>query len=95
MKKVTELQYAMLCKIIEDDYTSSNGNAVEALKEGSYGCYTYVNQIIESSQDRGTATSLINAGLVKRHNAGTREDCIWLTDDAVELMRELYIAVAA
>jgi hypothetical protein len=90
MKKVTELQYKMLSKIIEDDYTSSNGNALEALEEGSYGCYTYVNQIIESSQDRGTATSLMNAKLVDRHNAGTREDCIWLTNAGVELMRELY-----
>jgi hypothetical protein len=90
MKKVTELQYAMLCKIIEDDYTSSNGNTVIALEEGSNECLTYVNQIIESAQDRGTATSLINAGLVKRHNAGTADDCIWLTDEAIELMKARY-----
>ena len=90
MKQVTELQYSMLCKIIEDDFTFSNGNTVEALEEGSNGCLTYVNQIIESAQDRGTATSLINAKLVGRHNAGTREDCIWLTDAAVELMKLRY-----
>jgi hypothetical protein len=94
MKKVTELQYSMLVKIIEDDFTWCNGNALEALEEGPNGCLTYVNQIIENAQDRGTATSLMNAKLVDRHNSGTREDCIWLTDAGVELMRELY-AVAA
>ena len=94
MKKVTELQYAMLVKIIEDDFTWSNGNALEALEEGPDGCLTFVNQIIESAQDRGTATSLMNAGLIARHTSGTHEDCIWLTDAGVELMRELY-AVAA
>jgi hypothetical protein len=90
MKQVTELQYAMLCKIIEDDFTPSNGNTVEALEEGSEGCFTYVNTIIEDAQDRGTATSLMNAGLIERHNSGTREDCVWLTEEAVELMRVSY-----
>jgi hypothetical protein len=91
MKKLTELQYEMLCKIIEDDFTPSNGNTVEALEEGSDGCFTYVNQIIEDARDRGTATSLMNAGLIERHNSGTREDCVWLTEEAVEIMKVRYV----
>ena len=90
MTEVTELQYKMLCKIIEDDFTPSNGNTVEALDEGPDGCFTYVNQIIEDAQDRGTATSLMNAGLIERHNSGTREDCVWLTEEAVEIMKVYY-----
>jgi hypothetical protein len=89
MKNVTELQYKMLCKIIEDDYTPSNGNTIIALiEEGE--AYTFVNQVIESAQDRGTVTSLQNAGLVDRHKTGTADDCIWLTDDAIELMKSRY-----
>ncbi len=90
MKKVTELQYSMLVKIIEDDFTWNNGDAIANLEEGEDACMTYVEMIIESAQDRGTFTSLQNAGLVARHNAGTRDDLCWLTEEAVDLMRELY-----
>jgi hypothetical protein len=90
MKKVTKLQYAMLVKIIEDDFTWNNGDAIANLEEGEDACMTFVNQIIETAQDCGTATSLMNAGLIQRHTSGTREDCVWLTEEAVELMRELY-----
>jgi hypothetical protein len=89
MKNVTELQYKMLCKIIEDDYTPSNGNTIIALiEEGE--AYTFVNQVIESAQDRGTVTSLQNAKLVDRHKTGTADDCIWLTEEAIELMKSRY-----
>ncbi len=89
MKNVTELQYKMLCKIIEDEYTPSNGNTIVALEEDDEA-YTYAFQIIQTAQDRGTATSLMNAGLIGRHSTGTDDDLIWLTQEGIELMKSRY-----
>jgi hypothetical protein len=59
-KEVTELQAAMIKKIARDEMTCLNGGEPSNVAETE----TWANGVIETPQDKGVFTSLLNAGLV-------------------------------
>lgn len=56
---MTDLQKKMLIKIARSEYTSINGSE----PNNYYETETWANVIIESAQDKGVFTSLVNADL--------------------------------
>lgn len=68
---MTELQKAMLVKIARSEYTSING----AMPENPYDTLTWQDTIIETAQDKGVFTSLLNAGLVYSNGRGQEASC--------------------
>ena len=68
---MTDLQTAMIIKIARDEYNAING-AMPTCKEETN---TWQEMIIESQQDKGTFTSLMNAGLVWSNGRGKDAAC--------------------
>ena len=90
MKKPTELQFNLLSKIVEDDYTNFNGNAKALLESNDPNeSTTWASSILETAQDKGTFTSLLNADLVW-HTSEGRESKVGLTETGFEIMKEFY-----
>ena len=91
MKKPTELQFNLLSKIVEDDYTNFNGN-VKALLESNdpNESTTWASSILETAQDKGTFTSLFNADLVW-HTSEGRDSTVGLTKTGFEVVKEFYV----
>lgn len=81
---VTELQAKMLRKIALDDYTPLNGAEPESHEDTS----TWAEMIIESPQDKGVFTSLMNAGLVWRAEDG-KDSTVGLTEAGFEAYKNL------
>jgi hypothetical protein len=76
LKMTTERQAQMLKEIALSDYTTVNGDEPATLEEIGW---VWANCIIYNAQDKGTFTSLVNAGLAK-HSGGPKEDaCVDLT----------------
>ena len=71
----TPLQAAMLIKIAEHELTPLNGAAPTKTEEAD----TWADCIIESPEDKGTFTSMLNAGLVLRYGKG-RDAFVGLTE---------------
>ena len=72
----TKLQASMIVDIAENEHTNVNGDI--PTNHHDIG-WIWASEIIVTAQDKGTFTSLINAGLV-RHNGLLGEDsCISLT----------------
>lgn len=72
----TELQAAMIVAIAENECGPTNGHPT-CTEE----CNTWSNMIVESAQDKGVVTSLINAGLVTvQTDPDPRESAIALTE---------------
>lgn len=72
---VTPLQAKMLIKIAESEFSTVNG-AVPAELEDVGDIWADV--IVEDAEDKGTFTSLMNAGLAGRAGKG-RDTVVWLT----------------
>ena len=72
----TANQINFLNKIARDEMTVLNGAAPESAAD----TLTWTDGIIETAEDKGTATSLINAGLIGINGNG-REGTIFLTDE--------------
>ena len=72
---LTPLQAAMLKKIATDELTSVNGAEPESVEETE----TWAEMIIETAQDKGVFTSLLNAGLAI-HGGKGRDAVVSLTD---------------
>ena len=91
MKKPTELQFNLLSKIVEDDCTRFNGNAKALIETNEpYESTTWASMIIETSEERGTFTSLLNADLVW-HISDGRDSTVGLTKSGFEVMQEFYV----
>lgn len=69
--QVTELQVAMLVKIAEDLHTPLNGEVPDNHEDAT----TFAEMVIESAQDKGVFTSLMNAGLVWHLKDGKDSTC--------------------
>jgi len=90
IKKPTELQFNLLTKIVESEYTAWNGNAKGLIKESiPMDSAVWTSMIVESKQDKGTLTSLINADLVQ-HGGEGRDSQVWLTDTGFLVMKQFY-----
>lgn len=91
MKKPTELQLKLMFKIIEDDYTEFNGNAKAILESNDENeTTTWASSILETAQDKGTFTSLLNADLVW-HTSEGRDSKVGLTKTGFEVVKEFYV----
>lgn len=90
IKKPTELQFNLMTKIVEDDFTSFNGNA-KALIESSepISSATWTSMIVESASDKGTLASLINADLVWHEGEG-RDSLVGITNAGFLVMKQFY-----
>lgn len=77
--QLTELQNAMIRKIATSEYNGADGGELNAASESQ----TWADCIIESNQDKGTFTSLQNAGLVY-HIAEGRDSLVGLTEAGFE-----------
>lgn len=72
---VTPLQAKMLVKIAESEFNNMDGGVPVELEDvGSI----WADVIIENAEDKGTFTSLMNAGLAGRAGKG-RDTVVWLT----------------
>ena len=67
MKTVTPLQAGLLRRIAESEYSTVNGRVPETLAEVGQ---IWANTVIEDSQDKGTFTSLLHAGLADHYGHG-------------------------
>jgi hypothetical protein len=73
---MTPLQKQMLRSIARSDFTIVNGCEPVALEEVSW---VWANTVIETPEDKGVFTSLLNAGLVEHNGLKGRDACITLT----------------
>lgn len=90
MRKPTALQFNLMSKIIEDEYTEYNGNALNVIEDGTkWGSCTWAFQILETAQDKGTFASLSNAKLAWHEGTG-RESKVGLTESGLAVMKEFY-----
>jgi len=58
---MTTLQNAMIMKIAENDFTVANGDTPKSLEDIGQ---VWADMVIETAQDKGVFTSLMNAGCV-------------------------------
>lgn len=72
---ITQLQKEMLRKIATNELTPVNGAEPKSANEAE----TYADCIIETAQDKGVFTSLMNAGLVW-HSGSGRDAVVGFTD---------------
>lgn len=83
----TPLQSAMLNKIATSEFNSANG----ALPTNHFDTTTWANVIIESSEDKGVATSLMKAHLIE-HTGTDRDATIKLTEAGYLEFARLFLA---
>ena len=84
----TELQKQMLNKIARDEMTAINGAEPENASE----THTWADGIIETHQDQGVFTSLLNAELVW-HSGQDRDAGCGLTDDGFTAYKNIPTAI--
>jgi hypothetical protein len=78
---VTQLQAAMLKKIAFDEFTPANGSMPSCAADTE----TWADQVIETAQDKGVFTSLLNAKLVWHRGSG-REGGVGLTEQGYQIL---------
>ena len=79
--RLTPLQAAMLKKIATDEMTCVNGAELESIEQTE----TWDDGIIETAQDKGVFTSLLNARLVSRIGKGCDSTQEWQLSRSVIL----------
>ena len=79
--RLTPLQAAMLKKIATDEMTCVNGAEPESIEQTE----TWDDGIIETAQDKGVFTSLLNARLVSRIGKGRDSTQEWQLSRSVIL----------
>jgi hypothetical protein len=80
----TTLQTEMLKAIARDELTPVNG----AEPESRHDAETFADCVIETAVDKGTFTSLLNAGLVW-HSGKGRDAVVGLTDAGFDAYKAL------
>lgn len=73
--KVTDLQAAMILKIASSEYNGVDGEKLEEASDSQ----TWADCIIESAQDKGVFTSLLNSEMVY-HIPDGRDSVVGLTE---------------
>jgi hypothetical protein len=86
MPQVTPLQAAMLRKIARNDFTERNGAEPQALADIGW---IWANCVIETAEDKGVFTSLVNAGLAEHDGNKGRDACVTLTKAGFDAYRAL------
>ena len=81
----TPLQAAMLKKIATDELTPLNGAEPSRVEDAM----TWADCVIETAEDKGVFTSLLNEGLVY-HTGGPKRDAgVGLTEKGFEVYKSL------
>lgn len=73
---MTPLQFDMLKNIARNDHTPVNGAEPKTIDDVSW---VWADCVIETVQDKGVFTSLVNAGLAKHSGHKGRDACVTLT----------------
>lgn len=81
---VTPLQAAMLNKIAKSEFNAVDGNIPNIVEDSA----TWAEMIIETAQDKGVFTSLLNAGLVFHFNDG-KDSTVQLSELGLKIVKEL------
>ena len=81
---VTKLQTLMLKKIATSEFTHLNGAEPTCAADTQ----TWANAIIESNEDKGTFTSLMNIDLVK-HDGSDTEKTVELTEQGFRIYKHM------
>ena len=87
-KEITKLQAAMLKKIALDEMTSLNGGEPDNAEETT----TWANSVLDTSEDKGVFTSMLNAGLVwhqKERDHGVDTSTLGLTEAGFTVYKSL------
>ena len=71
---MTPLQNKMLAKIATSEHNEANGNPTDVEQTTTWAC-----TMIETAEDKGVFTSLMNARLVEHLGKGD-DALVWLTD---------------
>ena len=91
MQNLTTLQATMLKQIAESEHNQFNGGIPKTLSDVGQ---IWTRTIVKTIQDKGTFTSLINAGLVWSYWAGTSDAVIQLSPEGFEAYKSLSEAAA-
>lgn len=70
-------QFQMLRNIARSEYQPRNGAEPESFDDLDW---VWAEMIIETSADKGTFTSLVNAGLAEHNGADDEDACVRLTE---------------
>lgn len=81
---VTPLQAAMLIKIAKSEFNAVDGNIPNTVEDSN----TWAEMIIETAQDKGVFTSLLNVGLVFHFNDG-KDSTVQLSVKGLNIVKEL------
>jgi hypothetical protein len=82
--KASQLQKEMLAAIAESEYQPSRPTDFENLD------WVWAEFIIKTQQDKGTFTSLVNAGLVQHNgHSDKKESCVRLTESGFEVYKSI------
>ena len=89
---MTSLQFNMLKKIAQSDYTKVNGREPKSVDDIGQ---VWADTIIENPEDKGVFTSLMNAGMVS-HTGGNDPDAgCSLTEDGFATYQKIAFDIAA
>lgn len=76
----------MIKNIATNDMTMTNGATPVTLDDIGW---VWADCVLESKEDRGTFTSLVNAGLARHDGSKGREACVTLTQAGLDLFKTL------
>lgn len=76
--KVTKNQAEMINSIAFSEYTLVNGAHPQHPDDINW---VWAGCVIESAEDKGTFTSLVNAGLARHNGHSGKDACVTLTED--------------
>lgn len=85
--QVTIKQANMINAIAFSEYTPVNGDHPESLDQIDW---IWADCVIESAEDKGTFTSLVNAGLAKHNGHSGSDACVTLTEKGFAVFQSFY-----
>ena len=81
----TKGQFEMLRNIARSEYQPRNGAEPETFDDLDW---IWAEMIIETAEDKGTFTSLVNAGLAEHNGAEDDEACVRLTEAGLDAYKQ-------
>lgn len=85
----TALQAAMIKNIARSEFTAVNGAEPQGLTDIGW---VWANTVIETAEDKGVFTSLVNAGMTQHCGNKGRDACVTLTQSGLDAYKALATA---
>ena len=85
--QVTIKQAHMINAIAFSEFTPVNGDHPNSLEDIDW---VWADAIIENQEDKGTFTSLVNAGLAEHNGHSGRDACVTLTEKGFAVFQSFY-----